>query len=183
MHQRPCNRHIHYKWSAATSSKNEDESQIKIHCVIIWSVNCHKGQGNQMERTQKIPGLSDNAWHISYNNNVYGSDLKTVQGCRVKRSCHTIGFAGWRFCGSPFVRENVQQRCQSIHANVWSLLLFVFGCHGRFSTKMIAGIAPLSKMVKLEWKTLLRTHQRSNLINAADQRSSRHFTTFCYYYY
>ena len=47
-----------------------------------------------MEKTQKIPGLSDNAWHITYNNNVYGSDLKTVQGCRVKRSCHTIGFAG-----------------------------------------------------------------------------------------
>ena len=31
---------------------------------------------------------------------------------------------------------------------------------------------------KPEWKTFLRSYQRSNLINFANQRSSRHFTTY-----
>ena len=99
VHQRPSKRHIHYKWSVGTSSKNEDESQFKIHCVRIWSVNFRKGHGNQTERTQKIPGFFDNAWHVSYNNYVYGSDQQMVQRCWIKRSCHTIGFTGWRLCG------------------------------------------------------------------------------------
>ena len=48
----------------------------------------------------------------------------------------------------------------------------------KISTKTIAGIGPLSKMVKLERKTLLRAYQRFNLIKFANQRSSRDFTTY-----
>ena len=32
-----------------------------------------------MERTHKIQEFFDNAWHLSYNNDVYDSDLQTVQ--------------------------------------------------------------------------------------------------------
>ena len=102
-----------------------------IVCVFDQSIFAKATEIKRNEPT-KFQDFFDNALHVSYNNDVYGSDLQTVQRCWIKRSCHTIGFAAWRLCGSSFVKENVQKRCQSIQANVWSPLFFVFECHGRF---------------------------------------------------
>ena len=122
-----------------------------------------------MERTHKIPLLFNN----SYNHDVYGSDLQTVQRCWVKRSCHTI-----RFAVDQALSGKIYNRGVRVYKLTMKPCFLCFCMPWKISTKMIARIATLSKMVKLEWKTLLKTYQRSNLIDSANQRSSRHFTTY-----